>query len=117
MIPLFALRFASAVLIFTLVFVCCSGFASRAQSVSQDLTAQPPKPSPQKDLIFPLTETKDPRQVGALKLAWFTDREGIRNVEFSTAGFGAKRPKVSNKKPDGSDDPEGRQKNRRVEII
>ncbi len=56
------------------------------------------------------------RRAAAVK-AWFTDKEGIRNVEFSTAGFGAKQPKVSNKKPDGSDDPDGRQKNRRVEII
>ncbi len=56
------------------------------------------------------------RRAAAVK-AWFADKEGIRNVEFSTAGFGAKRPKVPNAKPDGSDDPDGRQKNRRVEII
>lgn len=48
---------------------------------------------------------------------WLADRENLRNVEFSTQGFGAKRPKAPNKKPDGSDDPDGRQKNRRVEII
>jgi len=40
-----------------------------------------------------------------------------KNVSFTTAGFGAKQPAVSNTKPDGSDDPAGRQKNRRVEII
>jgi outer membrane protein OmpA-like peptidoglycan-associated protein len=34
-----------------------------------------------------------------------------------TQGFGATRPKVPNTKPDGSDDPEGRQINRRVEIV
>ncbi|MEO7672554.1 MAG: OmpA family protein [Pyrinomonadaceae bacterium] len=56
------------------------------------------------------------RRAAAVK-AWFADKEGIKNVEFSTAGFGAKRPKVPNAKPDGSDDPDGRQKNRRVEII
>ena len=38
-------------------------------------------------------------------------------MRFSTAGFGAKKPAVSNTKPDGSDDPDGRQKNRRVEIV
>ena len=43
--------------------------------------------------------------------------EGIKNVRFATAGLGAKKPAVSNTKPDGSDDPEGRQKNRRVEIV
>ena len=56
------------------------------------------------------------RRASAVR-SWFTDKEGITNVEFSTAGFGAKRPKAANKKPDGSDDPDGRQQNRRVEII
>jgi len=32
------------------------------------------------------------------------------------AGYGKQRPIASNTKPDGSDDPQGRQKNRRVEI-
>lgn len=64
----------------------------------------------------PYNQKLSERRAAAVK-TWFNDRGGIRNVEFSTAGFGAKRPQVSNKKPDGSDDPEGRQKNRRVEII
>jgi len=34
-----------------------------------------------------------------------------------TWGFGEAKPVVPNTKPDGSDDPEDRQKNRRVEII
>jgi outer membrane protein OmpA-like peptidoglycan-associated protein len=48
---------------------------------------------------------------------WFVKKEGLKNVSFTTAGFGAKKPAVSNTKPDGSDDPAGRQKNRRVEIV
>lgn len=48
---------------------------------------------------------------------WLIQKEGLKDVRFSTAGFGAKNPVVPNTKPDGSDDPEGRQKNRRVEII
>lgn len=48
---------------------------------------------------------------------WLIQKERLKDVRFSTAGFGAKYPVVSNTKPDGSDDPEGRQKNRRVEII
>jgi outer membrane protein OmpA-like peptidoglycan-associated protein len=48
---------------------------------------------------------------------WFVEKEGLTNVQFTTQGFGAKRPVASNTKPDGSDDPEGRQKNRRVEIV
>jgi outer membrane protein OmpA-like peptidoglycan-associated protein len=47
---------------------------------------------------------------------WF-ESHGLKGVRFSTEGFGAKRPVVPNTHPDGSDDPEGRQKNRRVEII
>jgi outer membrane protein OmpA-like peptidoglycan-associated protein len=49
--------------------------------------------------------------------AWFTDKEGLGGVQFSTQGLGEKKPVAPNTKPDGSDDPEGRQKNRRVEII
>ena len=56
------------------------------------------------------------RRAASVK-TWFTSKEGISNVQFSTAGFGAKRPKVPNTKSDGSDDPDGRQKNRRVEIV
>lgn len=48
---------------------------------------------------------------------WLVKNEGVKNVRFATAGLGAKKPAVSNTKPDGSDDPEGRQKNRRVEIV
>jgi outer membrane protein OmpA-like peptidoglycan-associated protein len=48
---------------------------------------------------------------------WLVQKEGLKNVSFSTAGVGAKKPAVSNTKPDGSDDPEGRQRNRRVEIV
>lgn len=39
------------------------------------------------------------------------------NLKFSSQGFGAKNPIAPNTKPDGSDDPDGRQKNRRVEIV
>jgi outer membrane protein OmpA-like peptidoglycan-associated protein len=35
---------------------------------------------------------------------------------ITARGFGDTKPIAPNKKPDGSDDPEGRQKNRRVEI-
>jgi outer membrane protein OmpA-like peptidoglycan-associated protein len=35
---------------------------------------------------------------------------------INTRGWGEKKPLVSNTKADGKDDPEGRQKNRRVEI-
>src|SRR5579863_10268643 len=42
---------------------------------------------------------------------------GLRGTEFTTQGFGATRFVAANAKPDGSDDPAGRQKNRRVEII
>jgi outer membrane protein OmpA-like peptidoglycan-associated protein len=48
---------------------------------------------------------------------WFVKREGLGKVRFSTSGFGAQKPIAPNAKPDGSDDPDGRQKNRRVEIV
>ena len=48
---------------------------------------------------------------------WLVKNEGLKSVKFSTVGHGAKKPVAPNTKPDGSDDPEGRQKNRRVEIV
>ena len=47
---------------------------------------------------------------------WFRTKGGLGSTQFETKGFGAKQPVAPNQKPDGSDDPEGRQKNRRVEI-
>ena len=49
--------------------------------------------------------------------AWLAQKEGLSQAKMTTAGFGAKNPVASNTKPDGSDDPDGRQKNRRVEIV
>jgi len=48
---------------------------------------------------------------------WFKTKGNLQSVSFVTRGFGAKNPIAANTKPDGSDDPEGRQKNRRVEIV
>lgn len=47
---------------------------------------------------------------------WLRTRGGLAGFTFDTKGLGATQPVVPNQKPDGSDDPEGRQKNRRVEI-
>lgn len=47
---------------------------------------------------------------------WFV-RNGLGNLRFSSRGLGETQPVAPNAKPDGSDDPEGRQKNRRVEIV
>lgn len=56
------------------------------------------------------------RRAAAVK-QWLVQNEGLGGVRIATQGFGAKNPVAPNKKPDGSDDPEGRQKNRRVEIV
>ncbi len=47
---------------------------------------------------------------------WFVRQGGLTGVRFATQGFGARNPVAPNTHPDGSDNPEGRQKNRRVEI-
>ncbi|MCA1582881.1 MAG: OmpA family protein [Acidobacteria bacterium] len=48
---------------------------------------------------------------------WLIETALLGQARISTSGFGAKKPVAPNQKPDGTDDPEGRQKNRRVEII
>ena len=47
---------------------------------------------------------------------WFSKKGGLSQVKFTTRGYGESRPVVPNEMPNGSDDPEGRAKNRRVEI-
>ena len=47
--------------------------------------------------------------------SWFAGH-GIAGNSMQTRGWGAAKPVAPNKHPDGSDDPDGRQKNRRVEI-
>ena len=46
---------------------------------------------------------------------WFT-KHGVAANSMQTHGWGAAKPVAPNTHPDGSDDPDGRQKNRRVEI-
>lgn len=48
---------------------------------------------------------------------WFVRNAGLSNIRFQTQGFGETQPVAPNEKTDGSDDPEGRQKNRRVQIV
>lgn len=49
-------------------------------------------------------------------MAWLVKTAGIAAARLSAKGLGMTKPVAPNVKPDGSDDPEGRQKNRRVEI-
>jgi outer membrane protein OmpA-like peptidoglycan-associated protein len=56
------------------------------------------------------------RRAGAVK-SWLIGKERVLGVTFVTRGFGAKQPVAPNSNGDGSDNPSGRQKNRRVEII
>jgi outer membrane protein OmpA-like peptidoglycan-associated protein len=50
-------------------------------------------------------------------VAWLQTREGLSGVAFAVRGLGESQPVAHNTNPDGSDNPEGRQKNRRVEIV
>lgn len=48
--------------------------------------------------------------------AWLVKNGGASAAKITTKGWGKSKPIVPNTRPDGSDDPEGRKKNRRVEI-
>jgi outer membrane protein OmpA-like peptidoglycan-associated protein len=63
----------------------------------------------------PYNQRLSDRRAESVKI-WFVTKEGLKDVNFATKGYGAKNPVAPNTKPDGSDDPDGRQKNRRVEI-
>ncbi len=47
---------------------------------------------------------------------WLVENGGVNASRITTQGWGETKPVAPNKKPDGSDDPDGRQKNRRVEL-
>lgn len=55
------------------------------------------------------------RRAASVK-AWLVGREKLPPA-LTTAGFGARDPVAPNIRPNGSDDPEGRQRNRRVTVI
>ena len=48
---------------------------------------------------------------------WLASRANLPAASVRTKGWGKSKPITANTKPDGSDDPDGRAKNRRVEII
>lgn len=48
---------------------------------------------------------------------WMKEQVGVRQRTFDVAGKGETEPVAANQKPDGSDDPDGRARNRRVEIV
>jgi outer membrane protein OmpA-like peptidoglycan-associated protein len=58
-------------------------------------------------------QTLSERRADSVK-TWLVTH-GVSNP-ITTHGFGDTKPVAPNKKPNGADDPEGRQKNRRVEI-
>ncbi|MGH8655109.1 MAG: OmpA family protein [Gammaproteobacteria bacterium] len=47
---------------------------------------------------------------------WLVKKKGILESIITTQGFGETKPVAPNTNPDGSDNPQGRQQNRRVEI-
>jgi outer membrane protein OmpA-like peptidoglycan-associated protein len=47
---------------------------------------------------------------------WLAAR-GHLPASAAIAGYGESKPIAANRRPDGSDDPEGREKNRRVEVV
>jgi outer membrane protein OmpA-like peptidoglycan-associated protein len=63
-----------------------------------------------------LNEKLSEDRAGAVE-DWMIRNAGFSVRELAAKGFGAARPVAANAKPDGSDNPEGRQLNRRVEIV
>jgi outer membrane protein OmpA-like peptidoglycan-associated protein len=48
--------------------------------------------------------------------AWLISRDELKNFSLEAIGRGERYPIAPNSQPNGNDDPEGRQKNRRVEV-
>jgi len=61
-------------------------------------------------------QTLSEQRAAAVK-QWLVANAQVNGANISTRGWGKSKPVTHNAKPDGSDDPEGRAKNRRVQII
>jgi outer membrane protein OmpA-like peptidoglycan-associated protein len=57
------------------------------------------------------------RRRAAAVVSWLEARTTDRKTKLTARALGASKPVAPNTKPDGSDDPDGRQRNRRVEIV
>jgi outer membrane protein OmpA-like peptidoglycan-associated protein len=54
-------------------------------------------------------------RAGAVK-QWLVSNAGVQGSRIQTSGWGETKPVAPNTNPDGSDNPKGRQKNRRVDL-
>jgi outer membrane protein OmpA-like peptidoglycan-associated protein len=61
-------------------------------------------------------QTLSERRANAVK-GWLVTKEGLSPTRLATAGFGPRNPVAPNRKTDNTDDPDGRQLNRRVKLI
>ena len=61
-------------------------------------------------------QTLSEQRAAAVK-QWLVTNAQISGATITTRGLGKSKPIAYNTKPDGSDDPEGRAKNRRVQIV
>lgn len=61
-------------------------------------------------------QTLSQQRANAVK-QWLVEKEGLTKINFAIRGFGATRPAAPNANRDGSDNPEGRQRNRRVALV
>ena len=57
------------------------------------------------------------RRRAAAVVSWLEARTPDRKTRLTVRALGASKPVAPNTKPDGSDDPQARQRNRRVEIV
>lgn len=61
-------------------------------------------------------QTLSERRAAAVR-DWLVNNARQSKSRFATRGFGMSKPVAPNAKPDGGDDPDGRARNRRVEIV
>ena len=83
------------------------------------LTPIAPECDPQKPILRVVeydNQTLSEQRAAAVK-QWLVASAQVNGANISTRGWGKSKPVAYNAKPDGSDDPDGRAKNRRVQII
>ncbi len=68
------------------------------------------------DIIGDFNFNKELSHKRALSVKKFLTDKGINSKRIETVGYGSEKPLVQNTNDDGSDNPEGRQLNRRIEL-
>ena len=88
----------------------------RVKQAAAQTGARPVRVAGFTDAVGTTAHNKPLSEARARAVADWLAHAGIDRARITSIGYGAARPVAPNRKPDGADDPAGRQRNRRVTV-